>query len=254
MGNYQKVEIRPEETTADKPEVVEDVGKVEQEVSEDIQPETPVTEQRPEWLPEKFESPEALAFAYAQLEKKLSQPAAEEPQEVTKNVGITEDQWDQLSEEFDTTGDVSEASREALVKQGIPRHFIDAFVEGQKSALESAITAGYEAAGGKDKYVAMTKWAASALNDSEISTFNEMINGNQEEMKLAIDGLRARYEKAVPNETRSPLVQGETGSVPNSAAFQSRAQVVEAMSDPRYRKDSAYRDEVYRKLQNSNVL
>ena len=42
--------------------------------------------------------------------------------------------------------------------------------------------------------------------------------------------------------------------IPNSGAFQSRAQVVEAMSDPRYKKDPAYRQQVYNRLQNSNVI
>ena len=46
---------------------------------DDTGPEAPVAEdnqsERPEWLPEKFSSPEDLAKSYSELEKKLSGPA-----------------------------------------------------------------------------------------------------------------------------------------------------------------------------------
>ncbi len=41
--------------------------------------ETPIESERPEWLPEKFESAEDMAQAYAELEKKQSEP--KEPKE-----------------------------------------------------------------------------------------------------------------------------------------------------------------------------
>ena len=46
-----------------------------------------------------------------------------------------------------------------------------------------------------------------------------------------------------------------TGKAPaqKSDAFRSQAEVVEAMSDPRYDKDSAYRRDVMEKLERSNV-
>ena len=43
------------------------------EVAEEIQVEQPVVEERPEWLAEKFNTPEDLASAYSSLESKLGQ-------------------------------------------------------------------------------------------------------------------------------------------------------------------------------------
>ena len=37
---------------------------------------TPIESERPEWLPEKFESAEDMAQAYAELEKKQSEPVS----------------------------------------------------------------------------------------------------------------------------------------------------------------------------------
>ena len=46
-----------------------------------------------------------------------------------------------------------------------------------------------------------------------------------------------------------------TGNAPKQSGdqFRSQAEVVQAMSDPRYDKDSAYRQDVMKKLERSNV-
>ena len=46
-----------------------------------------------------------------------------------------------------------------------------------------------------------------------------------------------------------------TGNAPkaNTDVYKSQAQVVEAMSDPRYDRDTAYRQEVMEKLSRSNI-
>jgi hypothetical protein len=77
-----------------------------------------------------------------------------------------------------------------------------------------------------------------------------MVMGNDQQMNMAVQGLWARFNQG----GNQPMLQGDTGSSAPTGAFQSRAQVTAAMSDPRYRKDPAYREEVYRKLQQSNVI
>ncbi len=89
------------------------------------------------------------------------------------------------------------------------------------------------------------------LPEQEIDAFNDLVNADQSTMRMAVNGMYARFVQS----QGAPLLQGETGNmIPNSGAFQSRAQVVEAMSDPRYKKDPAYRQQVYNRLQNSNVI
>ena len=48
------------------------------------------------------------------------------------------------------------------------------------------------------------------------------------------------------------MIQGETEIIPD--AFESIAQVTEAMSDPRYDKDPAYRASVEKKIARSSVI
>ena len=68
MSDYQKVEFRSEETGAMSPENVE---SLEQEAASQGEVEQSY-EERPEWLDQKFESPEAMAFAYKQLESEFT--------------------------------------------------------------------------------------------------------------------------------------------------------------------------------------
>ena len=249
MSDYEKVEIKSDVAPAYQQEQVE-------QFESQAPPEAPeqVGEERPSWLPEKFESPEALAFAYNQLQKEFSQ-SRQQPQEeapAQENTGqITEDVFYELSEEFDATGDVSEDSRDRLAQSGIPRQMIDNYVNSQKVVAEQVVQDTYTAVGGEDNYNAMLTWAAQNLPDEEIDSFNDLVNADQATMRMAVSGMFARFNQA----QGVPLLQGETGNtIPNSGAFQSRAQVVEAMSDPRYKKDPAFRQQVYTRLQNSNVI
>ena len=249
MSDYQKVEIKSDEAPAYQQEQVE---QVEPQASPEAQEQ--VGEERPSWLPEKFESPEALAYAYDQLQREFSQ-SRQQPQEVEEEPEVSsqfsEEVFLRLSDEFDATGDVSEDSRERLAQSGIPRVMIDNYVESQKIIAEQEVQATFEAVGGEENYNAMLQWASNNLPDTEIDAYNEMINGDAGVMQTAVNGMYARFVQS----QGAPLLQGETGNtIPNSGAFQSRAQVTEAMSDPRYKKDPAYRQQVYNRLQNSNVL
>ena len=61
--------------------------------------------------------------------------------------------------------------------------------------------------------------------------------------------LSNRYQDA--NGVEGDLVQGK--SPEQVTTFRSQAEVVQAMSDPRYDNDPAYRQDVMRKLERSNV-
>tara|TARA_R100001510_G_C7656046_1_gene215646 strand:- start:594 stop:1343 length:750 start_codon:yes stop_codon:yes gene_type:complete len=249
MSNYQKVEIKSEETPPMAPEQEIPTPEAAPEMA-------PEVVERPEWLPEKFESPEALAYAYSQLEKQFSKGEDAEEQVEDVPAGIDPDTFDALSEEFDQTGDVSERSRQRLADTGIPRAFIDQYIEGQKVVAENAIKNVYASVGGEENYNNMLQWATNTLTDNEIDVFNDMVAGSAEETTMAVNGMYARYiQSGSQPPTKQPLVQGDTSpDLPSGGTFQSRAQITQAISDPRYKKDPAYRQDVYRRLQNSNAL
>ena len=108
-----------------------------------------------------------------------------------------------------------------------------------------------DVAGGKEDYNNLVEWASSNLPQNEIKSFDDLISsGNVGAIKLAVSGLKAEYDNANGYEGRML-----TGKAPQTSrdVFKSQAQVVEAMSDPRYDNDPAYRQDLIEKLDRSNI-
>ena len=67
---------------------------------------------------------------------------------------------------------------------------------------------------------------------------------------FAVQALAYRFNDA--RGVDGEMLQGKA-AVDKGDVFKSQAQVVKAMSDPRYEKDPAYRQELYDKLERSNI-
>jgi hypothetical protein len=65
-----------------------------------------------------------------------------------------------------------------------------------------------------------------------------------------VAGLQAEYERQ--NGYEGEMLTGKAAQ-PQSDVFRSQAEVVQAMSDPRYDSDPAYRNDVFQKLGRSNI-
>ena len=237
--------------------------------------ENPEVSDRPEWLPNKFDSPEALAQAYTELEQRMgrqgqeqqedhewtredlydrdtvSVETEEDPSEVQNFLASRGLDFDQFQEEFNQSGGLSEDAYGALEKAGIPPTLVDSWLEGQKAVSQQLQSTIHNSVGGTEAYNQMVEWASDNWGPEEIDAFNQSVDStNMNQVMLAVRGLQAQYSLA--NNDPS-LYSGDGGSVsPNS--FESLNQVTEAMKDPRYANDPAYRREVETLLQNSNVI
>ena len=97
----------------------------------------------------------------------------------------------------------------------------------------------------------MIKSAGENLGKDEVDMFNTAINrGDPLSCFFAIRSLSFRYEDA--NGKTGVMVTGKAPTEKGNA-YRSQAEVVQAMSDPRYDKDPAYRQDVMNKLERSNV-
>lgn len=212
---------------------------------------------RPAWLPEKFKTPEEMVASYSELEKKLNPPKEQAPadqqqqqqQQAPANIDISK-----YETEFESNGSLSEASYNELLARGIDKTLVDNYIAGRMASANEFINAGYEAAGGKEQFGQMSEWAKANLKPAEIAAFNAQVSsGNVEQMRLAVTGLNAKFLAANGSAPRG-LLSGSSKPATGSSAFQSRAEVTAAMSDPRYANDPAYRQNVMNKLANSNVF
>jgi hypothetical protein len=219
-------------------------------------------EDRPAWLPEKFKSPEDMAKAYASLESKLGSqsnqpqaaPAADQATTQQADAALSQQGLDMSSftNEFDTTGELSEASYAKLASAGFDKNIVDNYIEGQRARASMYEVSLKDSVGGNQAYGDMVEWAKATMTPAEIDAFNMSVSSsNPEAAKLAVAGLKSRYESANGREPR--LLQGNS-SGGQGDAFQSRAEMTTAMKDPRYKADPAYRQSVINRLSRSNVL
>ena len=239
----ETVEIKQEETTSEKP------------VEENV------TQSKPEGLPEKFKSVEDLAKSYQELEKKLGDSQPKET-EVSKNdnsdLDIAEKavetaglNMDTLASEYAEKGELDEKSYEALEKAGIPKDYVNQFIEGQKAIADQQASSIKNMVGGSEAYTEMTAWAAENMSEEEKSAYNTAVNSKDlETAKLAVVGLKAKFERANGNEPN--LLEGK-GTVSGEKGYASWAEVTRAMGDERYSKDPAYQAMVQEKLANSDL-
>ena len=262
MAEYQKVEVATGQEDGGKAFSEEDVEYLEKAVEEGQEAEA--AEERPAWLPEKFQSAEDMATAYSELEaqftsSKQSAAKGEEPTEeaaaAPQPMGL--ETYSQYTSEFADTGDISEESRIELVESiGVPREMIDAYVEGQKALLGQYYSDVHATVGGEANYEEMLRWAGETLPEAEQNVFNEaVVNGTRDQMMFAVKGLATQWTSQTGSSpTSKPLIQGSTGFEGASSGFRSLAELTAAMKDPRYSKDPAYRKDIESRLGNSSIL
>ena len=215
------------------------------------------TEDRPEWLPEKFKTVEDMAKAYENLETKLGrgerdQETDEVDQTANDAVEAAGLDFEVMSQEYFDNDGLSDATYDKLEAGGIPREIVDQYIAGQKASGEATRTELLETVGGEEQYSEMTNWAADAFSDGEIDAFNDAINqGNSNMARMAIAGLKARYEAANGSEPSRTI----SGAEPrDGSAYRSVAELMEDMSNPKYHNDDAFRSDVERKLARSDIM
>jgi hypothetical protein len=236
------------------------------------------TQSKPDGIPEKFWNAmtgevdtAGLAKSYTELEKRFSQPkpkteatevdtednpaAPAEDTSENKAEAIVESaglDMQVLSKEFADKGELSTDAYTKLDKAGIPKDMVDQYIAGQKALQEQVQLRAYSEVGGQQEYVNMVTWAQGNLSASETKAFNLAVSGDQDQINLAVRGLRDKYTQANGRDPSRSLSGSSTNT--GTKSFGSRAELTTAMSDPRYSKDEAYRKSIERRLAASDGL
>ena len=218
----------------------------------------------------KYKDAEALEKAYIELSRKLGedgQPEAEanevteeapeeevteEPEEST-SISLIND----ASTEYAENGTLSPETMEKFNAMS-SKDLVDAYIEMQGNNTQAPVAdltdgevnAIKNSAGGEQAYQQLTQWAGENLDPTYVQGFDDLVaGGNAAAIQLAVAGLKAAYQEANGYEGR--MLTGKAVQS-NNDVYRSQAQVVEAMSDPRYETDPAYRQDVADKLERSN--
>jgi hypothetical protein len=242
VGEQHSVQINDSGVASQAPtpdsELREAVAQQEGQEQQEAPEQTDVVSERPEWLPEKFQSPEDLAKAYGELESKLS------------NDGQP-DALSDFSKEYEEKGQLGDSSYDKLEKMGISREMVDLYISGLQASQDRESKAVYDIVGGSDQFEKMAAWVGSNLAESEVSTLNEMLSQGGEPAKMAAQLIKTRYDQV--NGRDASLIKGNVASTSKST-FGSYHELMQAMNDPRYQSDPVYQKQVADRLAVSKEL
>ena len=236
----------------------------------------------------KYKSPEELESAYLELQKKLGDaPATEEAEPETEyqfynaDGGVNYDTANEvygeqlgnlfqsndidpfeMSKHFEeNNGTLTDDMYSKLESTGLSKEIIDNYLEGVKGNLgmsqenaspvlsESEIKDLKNIAGGERGYEQLMDWAGNNLTAQDAKNYDDVLaTGNKAAISFAVKALMGQYEDA--NGRDSNIVTGKQSSTEN---YRSMAEVVRDMNKPEYRTDEAFRDDVIRKLAQSNI-
>jgi hypothetical protein len=182
------------------------------------------------------------------------QEVQEESQESAPEADSTESKqtgplsFDKFHSEWSEKGELSEDSFSELEKMGIPREYVNRYIEGMAAMGDKMTRSVYESVGGEQKYQEMVGWAAENFSQDEIDAYNKAIETDPQSRTFALNSLKSRFEAARGPEPKFLGAQTKA----TKSGFQSSDEMVRAMSDPRYKTDPAYRADVERRVFNAS--
>lgn len=217
--------------------------------------------QRPEWVPEEYWDAEKGVADFERMARELAEknakPADDKPKDDDggdKRPSVNAYEVATLREKADKEllegGKLSEETYKGFEAIGFPREQVDLHMAGIAALSELARRDSYEEVGGKEQYEQMIAWARTALTTEEIAAYDRAVNGLDRAVMLnAVRGLHARFR--VENGKEGALVRTASPGGSGGDLFESKRQLVDAMRDPRYQKDEAYRAAVQAKMERS---
>ena len=243
-------------------------GELSAEEQDSLKVGEALAEQEDKKLAGKFEDAEALEKAYIELQSKLGEPKEEEAKVKEEKTEAKEEVKEEPKEEpdyefldklweesknekysddiLDKLNDMKPADVAQLYlnyRSGVDKEPQDLTQE-QATDLQKSV-------GGEKQYNTMLQWASNNFDEAEISRYDKVMeSGDPDAAYFAVQALAAKYNDGVGVEGK--MLTGKPAKAEGDN-FRSQAEVVRAMSDPRYESDPAYRQDIYDKLERSNL-
>lgn len=249
-------------TPADQPEFSE-------EELDSLQRGEEMQESEQQLLAGKYQNAEELEKAYIELQQKLGgkeeedgtpSSVEEETEEEEVEVSAGEVLITDASQEFAESGELSPETMEKFGSMS-SQELVEAYMQHRANNPQEAAPVAdlsdsqvnyiKNQAGGEESYNTLVSWAGENLPEQYVAAFDNIVeSGNVEAITIAVAGLRSQYEQV--NGYEGQMLSGK-GAPQQVDAFRSQAEVVQAMADPRYDNDPAYRNDVFEKLSRSNI-
>lgn len=233
----------PEESTEG-----EEAGEEQQGDTEESQPEE-VTEGEPEEFKPIGETPADINEASQQLEE--HEAGFNDMVATAIERGLSQDAVTRIQQEYQNEDSLSDESYKELAEAGYSKAFVDAYIRGQEALVNQYVDKVMDFVGGRERFQQVyghmqtnnpegAEALIKAFESRDVATMKTILNlaGQSRDKTFGKKAERTITKRATP---AKPVARKAEG-------FESQAEMIKAMSDPRYRSDSKYRREVEQKV------
>jgi len=250
-----------------------DVENLTTEEQDSLQVGEEMAKEQGELLAGKYKNAEDLEKAYVELQKKLGDKEEKEDTEASNKEEVTDEKdepqekseayslIESASDEYYNNGETLSSETLEKFKGMSSQDLVEGYIQMVKNnpqtnqpdvdVTTTEINKIQNSVGGEAQYNNLVSWASQNLKENEIKAFDDLVGtGNAAAIQLGVDALKSRYEAVNGYEGRR--LTGKAADT-SGDVFRSQAQLVEAMSDPRYDRDPAYRQDVVAKLERSDI-
>ena len=165
--------------------------------------------------------------------------------------GLSQDAVTRIQQEYQNEDRLSDESYKELAEAGYSKAFVDAYIRGQEALVNQYVEKVMDFVGGRERFQQVythmqtnnpegAEALIKAFESRDVATMKTILNlaGQSRDKTFGKKAERSIAKRATP---AKPVARKAEG-------FESQAEMIKAMSDPRYRTDSKYRREVEQKV------
>ena len=214
----------------------------------------------------KYKDAAELETAYKELEKKLGEKSDGDSEEVESENETEEEAPKDVEENFldqlwneGTNDKLSKETFEKLSKMNpveVAKMAMQQRAQAQQAPqarefTENDVQQIHGLVGGTDNYNNMISWASENVPEQEVDLFDAVMDqGDRLAAYFAVQTMALKYQDQVGREGQ--MVRGKAPKA-SGDVFNSQQEMIQAMEDPRYNDDPAYREAIMQKLERSNI-
>lgn len=165
--------------------------------------------------------------------------------------GLSQDAVTRIQQEYQNEDSLSDESYRELAEAGYSKAFVDAYIRGQEALVNQYVEKVMDFVGGRERFQQV--YSHMQTNDPEgaealIKAFESR---DVATMKTILNLAGQSRDKTFGKKAERSIAKRATPAKPaprKAVGFESQAEMIKAMSDPRYRTDSKYRREVEQKV------
>ena len=198
----------------------------------------------------KYKNTEELEAAYLELQKKLGSQDNDvqtEPDETPEVDWLAE-----ATRAINESGQLSEELTQQIAGMD-PVDVFQAMKDGYTQApdlSQDQVNAVTNSVGGVEAYQALVQWAQDNWDPAQVESFDRVMDsGDINNIMFAVQALYYNYTDKMGSDGNT--LQGKPAEA--QSGFRSQQELIQAMNDPRYDNDPAYRQDVIDKLDRSNL-